>query len=634
MFKMHGAKKLFLLLMVCAIIGSCGASLWAADDTAKQEQIAVRDTWNLGDIYADQAAWQKDFDRVQKELIPKMQSYNGKLTSANKVLECLQAYETISRVVDKVYVYAHMKADENQADNDASELSSRSETLNSNAQEAVSFIQPEILSQPEATISGLIKNPLLKEYRHYLEALLRQKAHTLSKAEEKILASASDISGSPKDINEKARLADLKFPVIKDDKGNDIQLSNGVYSRALDSHDRDYRKRAFEGVYGSFDKIKNTLAATLNAEVKKNIFFAKARKYDSSLEASLAAEYVPRQVYDSLVTSVNTNIKYLNKYIELRRKVLGIDKVHIYDMYVPLVENYEMNIPYEDAKKMVLQGLNVLGPEYLKTFETGLNSRWIDVYETENKYTGAYQWGSYDTHPFVLMNYMGSVDDMLTLAHEMGHALNSYYSNHAQRYINANTPTFTAEVASTTNELIMNRYLIASAKDDQERLFLLNNLVENIRGTVFTQVMYAEFEKTISERVEKGEAISAKSLSEIWTNLMQKYYGDSFEMDTLASLWWARIPHFYMNFYVYKYATSMAVSNQAVKNLMDNPNQTDYQKKYITFLKAGSSDYPIDVLKALDIDITSTKPVDNLLADFGKLVDEMEQILLKEGKIR
>ena len=628
-FFIHSLRYLFIPLLLVLTLTTV---LFAAGPV-KRDQIPEQYRWNLADIYPDEAAWQNDFSRIQGELIPKLKQYNGKLTSAKRILDCMKAYESLFRLMDKVYVYAHMKADENQADNDAAELSSKSETLNATALTAAAFIQPEILTQSESKIQGYIKNPLLKDYRHFLEVLLKQKPHTLSKAEEELLASASDMAGTPRDIRDKAALADLKFPVIKDAQGQEVQLSSGVYAQALESQDRNYRKRAFEGMFGAFDSIKNTLAAALSAEVKKNIFFSRARKYDSSLEAALAAESVPRDVYDNLVKSVNDNVSYLHKYVRMRKQILGLDKVHFYDMYVPLVENYEMKIPYEDAKGQVLKGLQVLGPEYLKSFEAGYSNRWIDVYETENKATGGYQWGSYDTHPYILLNYMDTLDDMLTLAHEMGHAMNFYYSNVAQNYINANTPIFTAEVASTTNELLMDQYLIANAGNDQEKLYLLNNLVENIRGSVYTQVMYAEFEKTVSERVERGEAISAKSLNEIWAGLMKKYYGEDFLVDDLAPLWWARIPHFYMNFYVYKYATSMAAANQVVKNLTVGTNSAAYQQKYLQFLKAGSSDYPIEVLKAIDVDMTSTEPVANLLKDFGSLVDQMEAILQKQGKL-
>ncbi len=305
-----------------------------------------------------------------------------------------------------------------------------------------------------------------------------------------------------------------------------------------------------------------------------------------------------------------------------------LTKFNIYDMYVPLIANYEMNIDYEQAKKLILKGLKPLGNDYLNVLNIAFNNRWIDVFETENKYTGGYQWGAYDTHPYILMNYNNTMDSVLTLAHELGHAVNSYYTNKTQKYINSNIPIFTAEVASTTNELLMINYLLKKAKSDDERLYLLNTLVENIRGTVYTQVMYAEFEKEIHERVEKGEALSAETLCNIWGSLMKKYYGDNFEVDKLATLWWARIPHFYMNFYVYKYATSMAAANEVVKNIEKGDTA-----KYIEFLKAGSSDYPINVLKKAGVDMTSTEPVDNLLIYFGQLVDEMEKILKKQGKI-
>ena len=615
---------LLLVVVFSTVIGAAG--------TPTRDRISEDLKWNLADIYPDQTAWQADFDKVQKELIPAVQKYKGKLTNTTQILACLKFSEELNRKLEKVYVYAHLKADENQANNDTSELSAKTETLNADAMTALAFFQPEILAQSDAKLKGYLKDKKLQVYQHYFASLLQQKPHTLSQNEEEILARASDMAGTPQEISEKVRLADMKYPMIKDSEGKEIQLTNGIYSRALESKDREYRKRAFEGVYSSFDKAKNTLASALSGEVKKNIFFAKSRKYESALEASLAGENIPRSVYDNLVKSVNDNISVLNRYVTLRKKVLKLDKVHVYDMYVPLLENYELKVTYEEAKQMLQEGLKPLGEAYLKDLAVGLNSRWVDVCETDNKRTGAYQWGTYDTHPYVLTNYMDSADDMLTLGHEMGHAMNSFYTNKTQPYVYSNVPIFTAEVASTTNELLMNKHLIAKAKTDQEKLFLINNLIENIRGSVFTQVMYAEFEKTITERVEQGEALSAKSLNEIWKNLMVKYYGSDFVVDELAPLWWSRIPHFYMNFYVYKYATSMAAANQAVLGLTGE-NQAAFQIKYLDYLKAGSVDYPINVLKKMDIDMTDPKVVDNLLSEFNNLLTQMEEILKKQGKI-
>ncbi|WP_202944081.1 oligoendopeptidase F [Caldicellulosiruptor hydrothermalis] len=620
-------KKLLVFAIIFSFIVTTVIG-FASEGVKKRSEIPDKYKWNLEDIYSSPEKWNADLNKVLNYYIPKFKNYKGKLSDKNKLLECLKLRDEMMRIADKVYVYAHMKADENQADNKVSEMRSKSETMYAQVSAAVSFIQPELLRLPEKTLKSYMQDKSFADYKMYLDAVLKQKPHTLSPEGEELLALAQDFAGSPYNIFTQLKYADLTFPKIKDDKGNEIQLTEASYGKYLENKDRDFRKRAFEGIYSSFDKVKNTLAATLTAEVKKNVFFAKARKYNSALEASLAQEFIPRSVYDNLIKAVNNNIKYLHKYVELRKKVLNLDKVHIYDMYVPLVANYEMNIDYEQAKKLILEGLKPLGNDYLKVLNIAFNNRWIDVFETENKYTGGYQWGAYDTHPYILMNYNNTMDSVLTLAHELGHAINSYYTNKTQKYINSNVPIFTAEVASTTNELLMINYLLKKAKSDDERLYLLNTLVENIRGTVYTQVMYAEFEKEIHERVEKGEALSAETLSNIWGNLMKKYYGDSFEVDKLATLWWARIPHFYMNFYVYKYATSMAAANEVVKNIEKGDTA-----KYIEFLKAGSSDYPINVLKKAGVDMTSTKPVDNLLTYFGQLVDEMEKILKKQGKI-
>lgn len=620
------AALLLLLLLVSAVV-------FAAGGPYKREEVAERYRWNLADIYPDQAAWEKDLARVKEVLLPKAAGYKGRLTSASAIAECLGVYEELSRVIEKAYVYAAMKSDENQADNDALEAKSRVEALYTEASAATAYIQPEILALPEAKLRQLQNEKKLAEYGQLLRTLLYQKPHTLGTAEEELLAGLGDFAGSPEEIYTQARTADLRFPTIKDAAGKDLQLSNALYGRILEHQDRAFRKRAFEGVFGSFEGIKNTLAATLAAEVKKHVYLAKVRKYPSALDASLAAEFIPRGVYDNLISSVNKNLESLHKYIALRRRVLAVDQVHLYDMYVPLVEDYEMNIPYDEARRMVAEAVTVLGPEYRKELNLGFESRWIDVYETENKMTGGYQWGSYDTHPYVLLNYTDSLDDALTLAHEMGHAINASYTNKAQRYLYSGVPIFNAEVASTVNELLLSRHLLARAKTDQERLYLLNSMVETIRGTVYTQVMYAEFELAIHERVEKGDALSAKSLREIWGGLMRKYYGPEFALDELATMWWARIPHFYMNFYVYKYATSLAAANQIVKGLGPGPDQAANQERYLEFLKAGSADFPLATLKKAGVDMTSPAAIDNLLAEFDRLVGEMEALLKKSGRI-
>jgi oligoendopeptidase F len=628
-------KKLFFLIYCFIgsflILNTLHFNVLAAEGPVSREQIEERYQWNLGDIYSDPKEWEVDFSKIQNEYLPKIEEFRGKLTRAENVLACLQFNDELFRLMEKLYVYAYMKADENQDDSSASEMSSRAETLYSQVAASVSFIRPELLSQPESILKGYMEDPAFSDYHHALDALLKLKPHTLSKPEEELLAKASDMASAPSVIFDKVTEGDMIFPKVLDDKGKEVQLSEGVFYRYLQSPDREFRKRVYEGMLSSYDKAKNTLAATLNSEVKKNWFYSQARKYDSSLEASLSSENIPREVYENLIQAVNNNLSYLHQYVNLRKKVFQLDQVQIFDMYVPLVADYTLTVSYEKAQQTLLEGLIPLGPEYLDMLKKGFASRWIDVYETENKATGGYSWGAYDTHPYILMNYDNTADSMLTLAHEMGHALNSYYTNIRQKYVNSQTPIFTAEVASTMNENLMLEYLIQNAKNDDEKLYFLDKLIENIRGTVYTQVMYSEFEQKTHERIEKGEALSYKYLSDAWKELLEKYYGSDFVVEELASRGWSRIPHFYMNFYVFKYATSLAASNELLNNILIG--QPDAIDKYLNFLKAGSSDYPVEVLKAAGVDMLSTQPVDNLLKKFGDLVKEMEDTFKRKGII-
>lgn len=630
--KRNNFFKAIAVVLTIVFTFSFGVVFAAEGSVPKRSEIDAKYKWNLAEIYPDDAAFEKDFTKIEKEYIPKIGEYKGQLTSPTNVLSCFVLDDEMNRTMEKLYVYSHMMLDLDAADSRASELASRTETLNSKVMEAEAFITPELLSLPDKTFKKLLDSSILKDYKYILTKLYNKKAHTLSKSEEELLAAASDLASTPEDIWSKATSADLKFKTIKDENGKEVAVTNSKWSAFLDNPNREIRKKAFEAHYGSYDTIKNTLAATLSAQVKKDVFFAKARKYNSALEASLSEDQIPTSVYDNLVKAVNDNLDALHKYVDMRQKVLNVDKVHVYDMYVPLVEDYKMEIKYDEARKMLLEGLKPLGQEYLDVVNKAFDSNWMDVYETENKYAGAYTWGTYDTHPYILLNYNDTADAMLTIAHEMGHAMHSYYSNKTQTYANADAPIFTAEVASTTNELIMTEYLLKNAKNNKEKLYLLNSLIENIRGTVYTQIMYAEFEKLIHEKVEKGEALSVDSLRTMWRELMQKYYGPNFEVDDLVTLWWARIPHFYMNFYVYKYATGMAAAYPLSQSLIKGEKEAT--EKYLEFLKAGDSDFPVEILKRAGVDMTSTKPVDDLLKLFSDLVDQMEQLLKAEGKIK
>jgi len=628
---MRNTLKTIAVILTVVLTMSFGVVFAAEETLPKRSDIDPKYKWDLTEIYADKSAFESDFARVEKQYITVIGDFKGKLSTPAAVLKCFKVDDEMNRTMEKLYVYSHMMVDLDATDSAASELASRTETLNSKVMEAEAFITPELLSLPDDAFDKLLNSSVLKDYRYILLKLKNERAHTLSKSEEELLAAASDMAGTPEDIWEKATSADLRFKTIKDESGNEVAVTNSRWSAFLDNPDRQIRKNAFEAHYGSYDTIKNTLAATLSAQVKKDVFFARARNYDSALEAALAQDQIPTDVYDNLVKAVNDNLDALHKYVDLRQKVLKLDKVHVYDMYVPLVDDFRMEIKYDDAKKMILEGLKPLGEEYIDVVNKSFDSNWMDVYETENKYAGAYNWGTYDTHPYILLNYNDTADAMLTLAHEMGHAMHSYYSNKTQTYVNADAPIFTAEVASTTNELIMTEYLLENAKNNEEKLYLINSLIENIRGTVYTQIMYAEFEKLIHERVENGEALSVDSLKAMWKELMQKYYGENFEVDELVTLWWARIPHFYMNFYVYKYATGMAAAYPLSQAL--TKGEAGAAEKYLEFLKAGDSDFPVDILKNAGVDMTATKPVDDLLKLFSDLVDQMEQLLKEEGKI-
>jgi len=623
----------FLLLTIAATLAPAPHAVLAADatPTPAATQIPDKYRWDLEAIYPSAEAWEKDFKTVQDKYLPQYKNYEGKLGDAAKLDELFKMDEEACRMMDKLYVYAAMKRDGDQADSSYSEMSLRAASLYSDLSSASAYMRPELIALPEATLKDYLKDQRFSKYAHLFDSLLKQKAHTLSKEEEKLLAMAGELSSAPENIATKIRGADLQFPTIKDKEGKEIELSEDQYYLLLTNKDRDLRKMAYEGTLGAYNNSRNALATALDAQMRKDIFFARARKYDSALEASVAGNDIPVAVYENLIKAANKNLPALQKYITLRKKVLGVDKVHAYDLIVSLVDSYEKTVPYEDAPKILNESLAPLGKQYLADMNTGFDGRWIDVYPADHKRSGAYAWGSYDTHPYVLSNYTGSVDSLLEIAHEMGHAMNSYYSK-SQAYTYSNTPIFTAEVASTTNEMLTLRYLLANAKDDNEKLYYLDKMAESVRGTFFTQVMYAEFEKAIHERVEKGEALSADSLNKLWGEQLVKFYGPDFELDELAKVGWSRVPHLYYNFYVYQYATGLAASNQFVANIdAKKPGAVD---SYLAFLGAGSSDYPVNMLKTAGVDMNSSEPVDNLLKDFSSILDQMEQILIKQGKIK
>jgi len=581
--------------------------------------------WKLEDVYVDENLWEEDFSEV-KNMIPEIEAFQGQLgNSAQDLLTVLKLWEKLERKADKLYVYAKMRRDENNANSSYQTLFDRAEGLAIQLNSATSYIIPEITAIPEQKLQSFMQESAdLEIYEHFFAELMRQKKHILSQAEERLLAMSADLSTASHNIFTMLNNADIKFPIITDENGNQVELTKGNYGRFMESSDRRVRKEAFKGLYSTYGKMKNTLSATLSAAIKKDIFYSKCRKYSSALEASLDQDNVTVNVYDNLINTVHNNLSYIYDYMKLRKRLLELDELHMYDIYTPVVKEYRMEVPYEEAKQMVLKGLQPLGEEYLSILQKGMNDRWIDVYENEGKTSGAYSWGTYDTHPYVLMNYDNKLDDVFTLAHEMGHSLHSYYSNQAQPHIYSQYTIFVAEVASTVNESLLIDYLLKETGDRQAKMFLINHYLEQFRGTVYRQTMFAEFEKIIHSKVEKGEPLNTEVLCSIYHDLNKLYYGPDVVIDEEIDLEWARIPHFYSGFYVYKYATGFSSATAIKQQILDEGQPA--VDRYINFLSSGSSDYPLNILKKAGVDLTTPEPVEKALHYFGKLVLELDKL--------
>jgi len=592
----------------------------------KRAEIAEQYKWKLEDIYPNHEQWEEDFRKV-KDSIPRLEAYKGKVgSSARDLLECLKLRDKTDEILERLYVYAHMRKDEDNSNTAYQALKDRSEGLMVQVMSAVSFIVPEILAIPEETLQKYLEQEQdLALYRQYLDDLLRRKAHTLSAAEEQIIAMAGEMGQSPRNIFGMLNNADLKFPVITDENGEKVQITHGRYINLMESRDRRVRKEAFTGLYGTYAKYRNTLAAILNGSVKKDIFFARVRKYDSALEAALDDDKVPVEVYTNLIKAVRDKLDVMYRYVALRKKALGLEELHMYDIYTPIVQDVEMKVPYEEALNMVEKGLQPMGQEYLDNLKKGFTSGWIDVCENEGKTSGAYSWGAYGHHPYVLLNYQSNLDNVFTLAHEMGHALHSHYSWSAQPYIYGGYKIFVAEVASTLNESLLTDYLLKTTTDKNRKLYILNHYLEQFRGTVYRQTMFAEFEMIIHDKVEKGDALTPDELGEIYRNLNKDYYGPDVVLDDEIALEWARIPHFYTAFYVYKYATGFSAATALAKKILEEGQPA--VERYLEFLKSGSSDYPIELLKKAGVDMTSPEPVQAALSVFAEKVAQMEELL-------
>ena len=590
-----------------------------------REEIPAEAKWAIEDLYKNDDEWEADFTRL-KEHLPELSAYEGRLgESAQTLLSMQRLCDKMNMLAEKVYVYANQRLHENTDNAVYQNLASRAQSLLVEMSERTSYIEPEIMELPEGTIEKYLQeNGELRVYGQYFENMIRQKAHVLPGEMEKLLASAGELAESPKDIFSMFNNADIRFPKITGEDDTDVEVTHGRFISLLQSKDQRVRKDAFEALYGVYEKFRNTLAATYRANVKQEVFFARARRYGSDLEAALDGSHIPVSVYDNLIHVVHEHLPLMHRYVKIRKKLLGLDELHMYDLYTPMTENSGEHFSFEDAKKTVLEGLAPMGEEYLSHLKDGFEHGWIDVYENQGKRSGAYSWGAYGTHPYVLLNYQGTLNDVFTLAHEMGHALHSWYSDETQPYIYAGYRIFVAEVASTCNEALLIHHLLKKAKDPKTKAYLINYFLEQFRTTLYRQTMFAEFEKITHGLQEAGEALTAERLCSIYYDLNKAYCGENICIDRQIEMEWARIPHFYTPFYVYQYATGFSAAIAlSGKILREGEAAVEQYKK---FLKGGSSMYPLELLRLAGVDMEQKKPVEDALQVFSEYLDEMERL--------
>lgn len=579
--------------------------------------------WNIDTMYQSNESIKDDIDKVNS-IIEELKSYKGKISSSKENLyKVLSNSEKASRILQNLYVYTHMKQHEDTRNNENQARATKAEMLSTELSMATSYIVPEIIAMDENKLKEYLEYEKLSFYKKYVDEILRDKPHTLTEKEEEILAAVSDLSTVPENVYEMFSFADLKFPEIKGEDGKDIRITHGNYSTFLKSKDSRVRKDAFKAVYSTYEDYKNTFASTLYGGIKSEIFYSKMRNYKSAIESSLFQDDISVDVYYNLISAVDENLDTLNRYVDIRKKYLNIDEMHMYDLYVPITSNFDMKITYEEAQDIILKALKPLGEEYLSIVKRAFNERWIDVYENEGKQGGAYSWGSYDSSPYILMSYKDDLNSLFTLIHELGHSMHSYYSKHNQEYLYSSYKIFVAEVASTLNELLLVNYLLENSSSKEERIYLLNYYLEQFRTTVYRQTMFAEFEKITHERVEAGEPLTAKEFTDIYYDLNKKYYGKSCIVDEEIGLEWARIPHFYSNFYVYKYATGFSAASALSEKILNEGKSA--VEKYIEFLKSGGSDYPLNQLRAAGVDMEKKESIEKALNVFKELVEELER---------
>ena len=588
-----------------------------------RKNISQEYRWDVKSLYDSIDNWENDFlkaEKLRNELIKYKDSF---LLDDKSFLQCLLLKDEVSKIMQNLLTYAHMRKDEDNQNEKYQSIYYRSTNLLTKIEDNIAFIQPGILSLKYKTLREWInKNNKLKLYKHYIEDIYRKKSHILRPNEEKIIAQAGEMAMVPENTYGLLSNADLRFPKVKDKEGNIITISQSNFVSLLRNRDRQLRKKVYKKYYQPYKQHRNTFAALLGGNLKKDRFFSHTRKYRNSLEASLFEDNIPVSVYDNLLRIIHENIELLHNYIMIKKDYLNLKKLHMYDMYVPLTEK-TVQIDYLDAQDIVIKSLSPMGNEYQSIVKKGFNEKWIDVYENRGKTSGAYSTGSYQSKPFILMNYHGTIEDVYTLSHELGHSLHSYYTNKRQPFIYSNYPIFLAEIASTTNEVLLTNYLLNKAASQNDKLIILNHFLEQFRTTLFRQTMFAEYEKILHEYEASSGSITAEWCSQKYSDLIRYYYGENVIIDDEIKLEWARIPHFYYNYYVYQYATGFAAAIAFSRMILADGNKAT--EKYLEFLSKGSSDYPIDILKKSGIDMTKVNPISEAIKLFSELLTQLKK---------
>lgn len=595
-----------------------------------RDEVKIEETWRIEDIFATDEEWEKEYIEIEK-FAEQGESYKGKLgDGADGLLEALTYRDALSERLHRLYTYAHLKTDQDTTNSFYQAMDGRVKTLYVKVSTALSYFLPELLSIDEAKLNSWVAtHEGLQLYKQEFEEINTQRPHVLPAEQEALLAQLSEVTGQSSETFSMLNNADLTFPKVKNDEGEEVELSHGRYVGFLESNKQSVREEAFKAMYSKYGEFQNTFASTLSGNIKSDNVNARIRNYSSAREAAMSNNHIPEQVYENLVSTINKNVHLLQRYVALRKKVFELDDLHMWDMYAPLVQDANMKYTYEEAAETMLESFHPLGEEYVSIVKEGLDNRWVDVRENVGKRSGAYSSGAYGTNPYILMNWQDNASNLFTLAHEFGHSVHSYYSRKHQPYVYSGYSIFVAEVASTVNEAILNEHLLKTIDDEQKRIYLLNYWLDGFRGTVFRQTMFAEFEHLIHELDQEGVSLTAEKLTEEYYALNKKYFGDDLIVDEEIGLEWARIPHFYYNYYVYQYATGYSAA-VALSNQILTEGEPAVERYINNFLKAGSSDYPIEVLKKAGVDMTSAAPIEEACRVFEEKLNELESLLLKK----